>query len=107
MYRTSDSFALPALAQGGSPRRRHAQSCVAFELTVPGLDSAPARELLAYALGAGTQAYIVETSRLHDRTKLYVETGNPDINEVIGALTAHFPEATLGCVTRVTRFTCD
>ena len=103
MYRTSDSPALPHALNGGSPHRREMRPCVAFDLTVPGLDSSSARDVLAYAFGPGTQAYIVETSRLHDCTKLYVETGSADINDVIGTLTAHFPQATLGRVTRVTR----
>ncbi|WP_232316576.1 hypothetical protein [Candidatus Burkholderia verschuerenii] len=45
----------------------------------------------------------METSRLHDRTVLYVETASSDLNDVIGKLTAYFPHATLGRVTRVTR----
>ncbi|SAK75271.1 hypothetical protein [Caballeronia ptereochthonis] len=103
MYRTSDSPALPHALNGGSPHRREVRHCVAFDLIVPGLDSSPAREMLAYAFGAGTQAYVVQTSRLHDCTTLYVETDRDDINDVIGMLTAHFPNATLGRVTRVTR----
>jgi hypothetical protein len=103
MYRTSDSPALPHALNGGSPHRHHARQCVAFDLTVPGIDSSPAREVLAYAFGPGTQAYIVETSRLHDCTKLYVETDSEDVNDVISTLTEHFPQATLGRVTRVTR----
>ncbi|KND57623.1 hypothetical protein BSCH_00933c [Candidatus Paraburkholderia schumanniana] len=59
--------------------------------------------MFAYAFGADTQAYIVETSRLHDCTMLYVETDSEDINEVIGTLTAHFAHATLGRVTQLTR----
>ncbi|SPB12875.1 hypothetical protein NOV72_00179 [Caballeronia novacaledonica] len=102
-FRTSDSSVLLQALGGGSPRRRETRHCVAFDLTVPGLDSSPAREVLAHAFGAGAQAYIVETSRLHDCTKLYVETDSEDINDVIGILTAHFPNATLGRVTRVTR----
>ncbi|KXV11768.1 hypothetical protein CR51_07295 [Caballeronia megalochromosomata] len=105
-FRTSDSSTLLPAASGGSPRRRetrHWRHCVAFDLTVPGLDSSPAREVLAYAFGAQAQAYIVETSRLHDCTTLYVETDSEDINDVIGTLTTHFPNATLGRVTRVTR----
>ncbi|MFM0322389.1 hypothetical protein [Caballeronia glebae] len=106
--RTFDSSALSRALDGGSPRcreTRHCETrhCVAFDLTVPGLDSSAAREVLSYAFGAGTQAYIVETSRLHDCTTLYVETDSEDINDVIGTLTAHFPNATLGRVTRVTR----
>jgi hypothetical protein len=93
MYLDSDSPALP-----------HAtRRCVAFDLTVPGIDSAPARELLAYAFGAHAQAFIVETSRLNDCTTLYVETDDTDVNGVIGTLTAHFPHATLGRVTRIDR----
>ncbi|WP_250435568.1 hypothetical protein [Caballeronia sp. ATUFL_F2_KS9A] len=103
--RTSDSIALSRVVNGGSPRRREARHCVAFDLTVPGLDSSAARDMLAYAFGAGTQAYIVETSRLRDCTTLHVETDRDDINDVIGTLTAHFPNATLGRVTRITRIT--
>ncbi|SAK54609.1 hypothetical protein AWB76_02034 [Caballeronia temeraria] len=104
MYiRTSDSSALSHALNGGSPRPRETRHCIAFDLTVPGLDSSGAREVLAYAFGAGTQAYIAETSRLHDCTTLYVETDSDDINNVIATLTAHFPNATLGRVTRVTR----
>ena len=69
-HRTSDSSALPHALNGGSPHRREQRHCVAFDLVVPGLDSSSAREVLAYAFGAGTQAYIVETSRLHDCTML-------------------------------------
>ncbi|SAK98382.1 hypothetical protein AWB77_05853 [Caballeronia fortuita] len=106
MYiRTADSSALPQAHSGGSPRRKEARRCVAFDLIVPGLDSSGAREVLAYAFGVGTQAYIVETSRLHECTTLYVETGSDDINDVIGTLTAHFPNATLGRVIRIDRIT--
>ncbi|WP_250866253.1 hypothetical protein [Caballeronia sp. INSB1] len=101
--RTSDSAGLPHTLSGGSPRRRETRRCVAFDLTVPGLDSSAAREVLAYAFGARAQAYVVETSRLHDCTTLHVETDSEDINDVIGTLTAHFPHATLGRVTGVTR----
>ncbi|MDR5746979.1 hypothetical protein QCE73_27780 [Caballeronia sp. LZ029] len=100
---SSDSSTVAHTLGGGSPRRREARHCVAFDLTVPGLDSSPAREVLAYAFGALAQAYVVETSRLHDCTTLYVETDSEDINDVIGTLTAHFPNATLGRVIRVTR----
>ncbi|KAK47068.1 hypothetical protein BG58_05985 [Caballeronia jiangsuensis] len=100
---SSDSSTLVHTLGGGSPRRRETRHCVAFDLTVPGLDSSPAREVLAYAFGALAQAYVVETSRLHDCTTLYVETDSEDINDVIGTLTAHFPNATLGRVIRVTR----
>jgi hypothetical protein len=79
------------------------RQCVAFDLTVPGIDSAPARELLAYAFGAHAQVYIVQTCRLHESTTLYVETDDTDVNDVIGTLTAHFPHATLGRLTRVSR----
>jgi hypothetical protein len=100
---SSDSTILAHTLSGGSPRRRETRHCVAFDLTVPGLDSSPAREVLAHAFGALAQAYVVETSRLHDCTTLYVETDSEDINDVIGTLTAHFPNATLGRVIRVTR----
>jgi hypothetical protein len=102
-HRTSDCFALSHALNGGSPHRRGERRCVAFELIVPGLDSSTARETLACAFGAGTQTYIVQTSRLHDCTTLQVETDHDDINHVIGTLTSHFPHATLGRVTRVTR----
>ncbi|WP_277184951.1 hypothetical protein [Caballeronia sp. BR00000012568055] len=92
MYRTFDSPALP-----------HARHCVAFDLTVPGLDSSPARDMLGYAFGAGTHAYVTSTNRLHDCSTLYVETDSDDINDVIAVLTTHFPQATLGRVTRITR----
>ncbi|WP_321792983.1 hypothetical protein [Caballeronia sp. J97] len=103
--RTSDPSALSHAFNGGSPRRRETRHCVAFDLTVPGLDSSAARAMLSHAFGAGTQSYIVETSRLHDRTTLFVETDNVDINDVIGTLTAHFPNAMLGRVTRIARVT--
>ncbi|BAN25001.1 hypothetical protein [Caballeronia insecticola] len=103
MYRTSDSSALSHTQNGGSPHRRIARHSLSFDLTVPGLNSEPARNLLAHAFGAGTQAFVVQISRRHDCTTLYVETDRVDINDVIGMLTTHFPNATLGRVTRVVR----
>ncbi len=79
------------------------RECVAFDLTVPGLDSSVARELLACAFGDGASAYVVATSRIDDSTTLYVETNDTDVNAVIGKLTDWFPQAPLGRVTRVAR----
>jgi hypothetical protein len=103
MYRTSESPAIPFTSEGGSPLRHATRDCVAFDLTIPGLDSCTAREMLDYAFGAGTTAFVVATNRLHDCTALYVETVSTDLDEVIGKLTAYFPHATLGRVTRIAR----
>ena len=103
MYRTSDLPVLPHAFNGGSPRRRETRHCLAFDLTVPGLDSAPARELLAHAFGANVRAHVAATNRRHDCTTLYVETDDIDANAVIGKITDWFPNATLGRVIRITR----
>jgi len=103
MYRTSDLPFLPQASNGGSPRRRETRHCLAFDLTVPGLNSAPARELLTHAFGANVRAHVVATSRRHDCTTLYVETDGVDANVVIGKITRWFPNATLGRVIRITR----
>jgi hypothetical protein len=106
MFRDTDSTLLPFASRGGAPRDRTARHqpahAIAFDLTIPGLDSSTARDMLEYAFGAGTSAFVVETSRLHDHTKLYVETASADLDEVIGKLTAYFPHAMLGRITRVT-----
>jgi hypothetical protein len=103
MYRTSDLPVLPHAFTGGSPRRRETRHCLAFDLTVPGLNSAPARERLSRAFGADVRAHVVATNRRHDCTTLYVETDSVDMSAVIGKVTAWFPNATLGRVIRITR----
>ncbi|SAK93647.1 hypothetical protein AWB75_06700 [Caballeronia catudaia] len=103
MYRTTGLPVIPHAFNGGSPRRRESRHCLAFDLTVPGLNSAPARELLAHAFGADARAHVVATNRRHDCTTLYVETDDVDANAVIGKIIAWFPNATLGRVIRITR----
>lgn len=103
MYRTSDLSVLPHALNGGSPRRRETHHCLAFDLTVPGLNSAPARELLTHAFGAHVRAHVVATSRRRHCTTLHVETDSADVNAVIGKITAWFSHATLGRVIRITR----
>jgi hypothetical protein len=77
---------------------------VAFDLTLPGLDSREPRRVLANSLGNYAQVQLVATDRRHDCVTLRVEVPSAAFPDVIGILTARLCAATIG---RVTKFSAS
>ena len=74
---------------------------VAFDLTLPGLDSREPRRVLANSLGNYAQVQLVATDRRHDCVTLRVEVPSAAFPDVIGILTARLCAATIGRVTKL------
>lgn len=75
-------------------RKLHAM--VAFELTVPGVDSREPRKVLADALSNHVRIVLVSTDRRRDCLTLRVEVPQRVFTDVVGVIVGRFREAMIG-----------
>lgn len=90
------------MAQPSARATRKLHTVIAFDVTLPGLDSSEPRRVLQKALGGEARMQVVATDRRHDCLTLHVEVPSRSLSDVIGVVTSRFDQATLG---RATTFT--
>ncbi|WP_438391648.1 hypothetical protein [Caballeronia sp. DA-9] len=88
-----------SVAQSIARATRKFHTVVAFDVTVPGLDSSGPRRILQKALGGEARMQVMATDRRHDCVTLHVEAPSRSLADVIGIVTSRFESATLGRAT--------
>ncbi|MGV7243690.1 hypothetical protein [Caballeronia sp. M23-90] len=88
-----------SVAQSIARATRKLHTVVAFDVTLPGLDSSESRRVLQRALGGEARMQVVATDRRHDCLTLHVEVPSPSLADVIGIVISRFEQATLGRAT--------
>jgi|GEM_PF-1264584 hypothetical protein len=88
-----------SVAQSIARATRKLHTVVAFDVTLPGLDSSEPRRVLQRALGGEARMQVVATDRRHDCLTLHVEVPSRSLADVIGIVISRFDQATLGRAT--------
>ena len=88
-----------SVAQSIARATRKLHTVVAFDVTLPGLDSSEPRRVLQRALGGEARMQVVATDRRHDCLTLHVEVPSRSLADVIGIVISRFEQATLGRAT--------
>ena len=86
----------PSVTQPSARASRKLYTVVAFDVTLPGLDSSGPRRVLQKALGGETRMQVVATDRRRDCVTLHVEVPARSLSDVIGLVVSRFDQATLG-----------